>query len=274
MIHYIILVVLYNRLPLASETIRSLIYLKNDIAVNSKVIIWDNSLKQLGTEERMQLLNEMSPCEVEYVSNGENCFLSVIYNKIIKTLNINEYLIILDHDSTINIDYFTSLNNAIDDNPHENLFLPIIKSQNKIVSPANFLYIKGSYWKYKKTGIIKSKNITAINSGMAISARYLQTDFPGYDEHLKFYGTDNDFMNKYSKDNETLFVLNVEIEHVLNFYESISIEDKMIRYKWMKEGALINSKSKGFIIHLLNKMYFVLFSIKLAILNKDSRFIK
>jgi hypothetical protein len=238
------------------------------------VVIWDNSQKQLGSEERMHLFETMSPFDLEYLSNGENCYMSVIYNKVIKTLNYNEYLILLDHDSTFNIDYFTNLSKAIVDNPNINLFLPIIKSQNKIVSPANFFYFKGSYWKEKKLGVIKSRYITAINSGMAISGKYLQTHFPGYNEHLKFYGTDNDFMNKYIKDNKTLFVLNVEIQHVLNFYESISIEDKITRYKWMKEAALINSQSKGIIIHILNKFYFVLFSIKLAIANKDSRFIK
>ena len=54
-------------------------------------------------------------------------------------------------------------------------------------------------WKEKLTGVLKINNRFAINSGMVIDAHYLANTFKGYDERIKFYGTDDDFILKYDE---------------------------------------------------------------------------
>ena len=244
-----ILIVLYNKLPLDSQTLNSFLQFKEQLSNYAELIIWDNSEIYLNNSQLNTLEQALYPLKFIYKANGLNTSLSRIYNKVIESITQDEFLVIFDHDSTINISYFTQLIKAIKDNPDINLFLPIVNGNNQIVSPANRWYFKGSYWKNEKYGILPSKRLTAINSGMAINGRYLVHKFIGYDEDLKFYETDNDFMYKYSIDNSKLFVINTHINHILSIYEESSIEEKIFRFNAAKEGCLIHWRKKNTIIY-------------------------
>lgn len=268
-----LLVVLYNRLPIDSETIQSIIAAKNEISHCSELIIWDNSIHQLSDNDLFLLDSMLTGIKYKYCADGKNTFLSKIYNQVISTLDFNDYLVILDHDSTFGINFFCEIITSINKNPNINLFLPLVYSQDKLVSPADLKYFRGNYWEKKRIGLIKSKNIHAINSGMVISGRYLKSKFKGYNENLKFYGTDNDFIEKFSQDNEYLYVLDTEIAHILNFHDSSSVEDKIFRFKSMREGSLINMKIKGLFVYFVAKIYFLLLAIKMILKYKNFRFI-
>lgn len=268
-----ILVVLYNRLPIDSETIQSIIAAKNAVSHCAELILWDNSSCKLSDSELLVLDDILKGINYKYYADGNNTYLSVIYNRVINEINQDDYLLILDHDSIFDQSFFIELIQAISNNPNVNLFLPLILSHNKIVSPANNYYFYGSYWKKIKLGLIKTKRLIAINSGMTISGHYLKNKFVGYNEKIKFYGTDNDFMNNYTSDNEYLYVLNAKINHTLDFHDSKDLDNILKRFEDIKYGFFILTKSQGQIVYFLSKVYFFLYQMKLCINNRTIKFI-
>jgi GT2 family glycosyltransferase len=261
-------------LPLESSTIKSLINIKEQICEESEIVVWDNSPEKLPDNLHQEFAKAMSGFHYSYIADGKNTSLSVIYNKIIGECNSDEYLILFDHDTTFGFDYFDKLKNAVLQNPQICLFLPLVKFGGMLVSPSHGSLFSGKYWKTEKTGILKTKGTTAINSGMAIATNYLKTRFKGYNEKLKFYDTDLDFLYKFSKDNDNLFVLDVKINHILNFYEEETpIVEKINRYRQQRQGRLIRMKEKNFVVYLLFCAFSLLFSVKLAIKHSDIRFL-
>lgn len=269
-----ILVVLYNKDFSDAESICSLINSQDSISRDSTLIIWDNSLVSQPPNNVLALQTKFLNIEVKYISKNVNVPLSKIYNQVISYVLNDEFLVILDHDSVFDSSYFESLKFNIQCYPNINLFLPLIKSNNRIVSPAFLYYFYGRVWKQEKTGLIKSRNITAINSGMVISGNYLASKFVGYDESLDFYETDNDFMYKYSLTNEMICVFKVNFVHKLDYFDNDNVLDKLRRFRMVRKGCLIHMKNRNFMIYILALLYFYLLSIKLSFIYKNNLFVK
>ena len=142
---FLILIVLYECKVKQSlsyiSLLKSLEYLSN-----SKLILWDNSpSNQFIDTDNISFLQS-----VEYIHTPENMSLSKIYNRVIQENEEYDYMIILDQDSSFSSDYLEKLNSAIIKHSSINLFLPLIKSKQTIVSPGDYKVFKGSYWKKRK----------------------------------------------------------------------------------------------------------------------------
>lgn len=270
-----ILVVLYKKKLYESETILSILKCKHELRVVDTLIIWNNSPTSLLEEEKIVLRKEMAPIDVIFEGDcGINHTLPFIYTSIYKKSDNSDILVLFDHDSNISPEYFTKLLDAIELNKGVNLFLPIVFANSFIVSPSYvFFEVKGIYWRKAHIGILKSKCITAINSGMAIRCSYLINIFEGYNMNLKFYETDNDFMYKYHKANTFLYVLDVYLNHTLNFYDESCVEDKLNRYAAMRQGRLTRMKTEKCGYYLLAYIQYLYFGLKCALKYKESRFI-
>jgi hypothetical protein len=268
---FVIIIVLYKENIYTSKTLISLINIKYSLN-GFRIIIFDNSPSCYNRITEKELNKEFEEVEILLYQNEYNMPLSVIYNKTIKMLNKNEYLIIFDHDSIINNEFIKKVKYYTKINPNINLFIPKIKYNNKIISPQKLYYFRGLLWKNILCGINISRFKFAINSGMVINSNYLLYEFPGYNEKIEFYGTDTDFMYKYSKTNKYLFVMDVELEHILNFYEG-NKEEKIERYKKMIYSNLILMKTLSNTIYYISKIYWFLSSIKYSLVYKDKRFI-
>lgn len=269
MINMTILVCLYNKDINTSHTIQSL--LKSVILIKtSKIFIWDNSLKALD-EKSLELLKRCFE-NFEYRHTPENLVLSKVYNSVITEQNDpDSYLMLCDDDSAIPTSFFIKLNEQIEQNRSINLFLPQIYSNSLLVSPAKDYLIKTKLIKGAVNGILKSKNTTAINSGMVISNRVFMEGYR-YDEKLNFYGTDNFFMRQYAKKYLDLIVLDVKIDHNLSFNDSKNINNKIRIFKEIKRANKIiysqNKFEKGIVI--LNNF---IVSLKLCIKHKSLAFL-
>ena len=190
---FFILIVIYNKGPKESSTIVSLSETDDRLKASMRCLVCDNSKNEFDDVQKKELDCLLDGIEHQYIYNeSKNKPLSVIYNETIKKLRSDEYLIILDDDSVFGSDLFEKSSVAINENKDIDLFLPIICDNGTVVSPAVLKGFKGHYIKNIKTGRINCKNITAINSGMIIKAKYLKEGFEGYDERIKFYFTDND----------------------------------------------------------------------------------
>lgn len=256
-------IVLYKKDFTSSDTLKSIQKLDDSIRKRiKKIFLWDNSPERLCEKDLLEY-SSLTGINIEYLWNGQNNNLSSIYNKTITSVPENAILVLLDHDSLIVNDYFIQLFKDEEKYKEVNLFLPIIKYNNQIVSPAWQIYFYGQYLKKVHPGLVKSKNKMAINSGMAIRTTYLKKHFRGYNEKIKFYGTDNDFMTQYSKDNKYFILMDTVINHELNYYENQNRKDILRRLEDMKYGSYILMQETNPFILGLAKIYWWMYENKI-----------
>lgn len=206
------LVVVYGTDPMATTSLRTLLA-TNFPRDRLRVLVWDNSPQPATNRAALM------PVDVDYRSTPENLGLSVIYNRVITGhLHDDEHLLLLDQDTTLPVDFLTVCNAAVTQHPDIDLFLPMIRANRRWVSPLTYAMGWGRYWSTPRVGRMTSHQVCAINSGMLISAAYLKGDCPGYDERLRFYGTDTQFMLDYMDRRRELITLDLRLEHDLSFF--------------------------------------------------------
>lgn len=268
----LILIVIYNTNITKSETFKSLIDSK-DYLFESDLFIWDNS----PISQDVSILNTFfeENTNILYEHHPENLPLSKAYNKVINKFKNDEYdfLVLLDQDSSFRKELFIKLHNTFQVNKEINLFLPIIKFKNRVVSPTKKYFLKGFYFKGKPFGIQKARNISAINSGMIISFKFLKEKYKGYDERLKFYGTDDYFMMQYCKNENELYILDYEFEHDLTLSTLNNSSDKLVNsYHQMLEAW--NILYSDTVFKYIVSLYAMIHSIYTAIKYKNKDFLK
>ncbi len=266
-------VVIYQKKPDESSTLSSLSTLKYQWKDHVRLLLWDNSPEpwSIGTIDQARNLLGLS---MEYRHNGgANIGLSTLYNRSIAELSDDEFLWLLDDDSQFDASFLEQVEKAVDECPAIDLFLPIVYSNNRLVSPAQMKLFKGRFLKSITPGVTSSKNRTAINSGMMIHSRYLKDDFPGYDEELTFYGTDNDFMMRYRRQREHLYVVDYTMTHSLDFYEkNESYEKKSARFVEQNRAWIHLMRREGLLATIAVQLYLFAFSCKYAIVHHDLRY--
>ena len=242
---------------------------------NMKVVVWNNSPQDFASGQKAELFALLDGIELGYKHNdGKNLPLSAIYNSTIKEYLDTDFLVIMDDDSVFDESMFEKALDAIEKNPEIDLFLPIVYNGNDIVSPAYMNMFKGHYFKEVNPGVMTTKHVTAINSGMIISSKYLKNSFEGYDERIKFYFTDNDFMSRYDSSHDKLFVLDYKMKHTLDFYKKgESFEKKKRRFRDLRRSFLILMKRQGWLAYTLTQLYLFVYSVKFSIIQRDIRYI-
>jgi GT2 family glycosyltransferase len=268
----VVLVVLYKKRVSESETIQSLLNCINKEDLY-KIILWDNSPFPLQTSEIGLLTHSFS--SFEYKHTPENISLAKIYNITIKENFNSELLMLFDQDSVITISYFELLKKGINENPKINLFVPLVKNGDQVVSPGDFAFINGKYWHNERSGIVESKNKLAITSGMVIRMSYLLSNsFIGFDERLKLYGIDTQFMIQYQKCNSNFFVINYVLKHNLSLYENEDISTKIKRFRDHKFSLRIIMKSTTILQIIVLELVLFVKSFFLAVKNRNIYFLK
>lgn len=272
-VKFLILVVLYKLSPEDSDTLLSLSKCKEALT-NARILIRDNSPSPYTPAERATLGQLLGDTPYEYRHNGQNEYLSTIYNQTIRELRADEYLVIFDHDSAFDAGFFAAALRAIHSHPSTDLFLPLVYCGDQLVSPSRMVLFKGSYLPRPPHAICPSRHAMAINSGMVISGRYLKTDFPGYDEDYHFYVTDCDFMWTYSRLRPNYCALDYRMNHSLDFYgHEEPFESKKRRFREMRRGFLTAMRKRSLAAYVLCYIYMDIYSAKFALTHRDRRFL-
>jgi hypothetical protein len=259
-----ILVCLYNKQISESDTIQSLLKI-DSLFDKIQLIIWDNSPMKNSVGGISSIFKN-----VTYIHTPKNTPLSKIYNKTIENqTDENCFLMICDDDSIIPLSFFNNLQKSISSNTNINLFLPIVKSNEQIISPAKNYIIKSKHFKNLEAGVISTKNITAINSCMVISNKVFTNGFK-YDEKLTFYGTDDYFMYHFSKNYTHLCIIDEKIKHNLSMNNK-DILNKLRIFKQIKKANKIIYKDNLFERNL-SSLNILIVSLKLALKYKDLEF--
>ena len=270
--NFLIGIVLYNENIASASTLVSLMSIADFLnKENAKLIIWDNS-PTIQSEKNLQALNVF--LNVDYFHTPENLSLSKIYNRMYFENQEFTHLVLFDQDSCPDQNYFEKLLKAIGENTGINLFLPIIKVKDLIVSPANRFIINGRYWKNEHIGLVNAKKRLAITSGMTISKEYLFGFHPCFNEDLNLYGIDTDFMIQYEKKNIFFVVIDYVMKHHLSYFENESIEKKYLRFKDHKESLIKIYKKESKVQYYLARFMLLSSGIKLVLKHKSLIFLK
>lgn len=254
------LIVVYGEVPLETISFKTLAAAAKDYS-GVRFLIWDNSQDQ----HDLIIEDEYAAFQINYAWTPENTPLSTIYNRVIANdLRKGEYLLLLDQDTSLPSNFFATLECAIQEHPEIDLFLPMIQANERWVSPVHYFYGWGRYWPDACSGLYPSRNTAAINSGMVIAGRYLKgNDFPGYDEVLRFYGTDTQFMVDYTKRRDMLVVLDAVIQHDLSFF-SADMQTRVDKFLQMKRAHLYVHARAGGVESLLTRVTLGLVSMVYA----------
>ena len=177
-----IVVVVYNKWCGESYTCQ---FLKNTKCPPDFVLVIDNSTKPIDNKSYCKENNWM------YHSMKGNAGLTKAYNEAVSVLKDKTDVIVwADDDTHFPESYFESLGNYINQNQNANVFLPIVKSNDTIISPCLFstkeMIIANS------VDELANKEISAINSGMAVKMSLY--DNYRYDEKYFLDYVDHDFM--------------------------------------------------------------------------------
>ncbi|MEE9684329.1 glycosyltransferase [Lelliottia amnigena] len=266
-----ILVVLYKESLGSSATIDSLkkIFPAAYDKAEFELSIWDNSPAPQSEKEINIFKKNCSGLKwVNYHHDPMNSSLSHVYNQIISDANENDYFILLDQDSLFDKNFIKEFLDVAEKHSPE-LILPVIKFKKVIVSPSKINFIKGEYFNSAPQGMIELKRLSAINSGMIISANYVQKNHFKYDVKLKNYCTDDYFMRVFRKKGKSVYVLNYVFEHELTLSTlNDNSEQLKERYRSMKEGKYI-VYSDTCINRLAIRIYFFLHRFYMAFKYKD-----
>jgi hypothetical protein len=229
----LILVVLYNLSPTQSQTLQALKSLSRVFEKRPEIFVWVNSAIWTPTDQK-ELTDLLSEYAVVSRHTPENASLSHIYNSIFDEYSSSDRIIIFDHDTKPTEDYFKEV--LSHSRVSDDLIIPQVFSGGRIVSPGGRILSKGYLRKSVTAGVQPSKNVLAINSGMAICPRV--TKSIRWDERLRFYGTDSYFMTQYETIRDSLVVTQAKLDHSLAMDQQPTRE---WRLKFAKEMVRCNN---------------------------------
>ena len=271
----LVLVVIYRHQCSASETLRSLAA-SRDALEGSLVVVWDTSPEPAVEEERQWLRRSLP--RAAYFHDASNPGLASVYNRVIgrylktETPETFDYMVLFDDDSQVGRNYFAGLQRDSREHRGISLFLPLVTAHGRIVSPSDLYGFKGFLWKKNRSGLVRARHRTAINSGMAISVSYLREEFPGYDERLRSYGTDNFFMREYGMTNRQFVVLDCVIQHDLSFFARETVEIKLRRHRESVAALCLLQEGRG-MQTWITRVYCGVCHLRQAIKYRDLRFL-
>lgn len=172
-------IVLYNKFCQNSLTYNELNRIKG-----LNIIVCDNSTKDMGNKD--QVINDNNI----FINMNGNKGLSKAYNKAIENIPLKDnYICLFDDDTKIEKKYFDILLNEINNNAAD-VYLPIVKTQNRLLSPCVFVHNR--CWEAKNYNEFNKYDISAINSGMTIKGDVFN-DFR-YNEQIFLDCVDHYFM--------------------------------------------------------------------------------
>lgn len=167
---------------------------------NEHLLIFDNS-------EYSQDISNTIPKAI-YIHNGTNVGLSVCYNQAAKFAGEHGYqwLLFLDQDTDFSGVTIDDYEKAIEENPECQMIAPMVMCGEYTMSPMNFKHHFATLSRASFSGKQKIRNISVINSGMCVSLEAFEK-CGGYNEKVFLDYSDHEFVGRYKKHFEFLYVL-------------------------------------------------------------------
>lgn len=270
-----VVIVLYKKHYSDSIAISTLLLALGELKksfFNFKIYVWNNS-------------PECSPAfdhpMVTWLE-GNNSTLPYIYNTVSEMAFSSGSVALMLSDDDTDYSTFDFQNNLSILNEHlfsnssklVGCYIPQISSSDKLVSPGKRFLFKGYLLRSVSLGMVSSKNLLAINSGVIVTQDCYERIKPLYDPRLNFYGTDTDFFVRYEEVYEYVYVLDCVINHSLSEHTKESVDRVFFRWKdnFYAVRLIFDNKSRFFRGAMC--CYHFLLKTKLAVKYRDLRFMK
>jgi hypothetical protein len=238
---FLIVVVIYEINIKESLTIQRLIKLQEKLGEVPEILVYDNSLISKHDEKYSRYIRY-------YKHDNKNGGVAAAYNYAYSLAASipKKWLILFDQDTNINDNYFPSLFSSISTFSAETLFCATVQSNNRIVSPAYYFAERAFVYKKQKSGLLKTRFYTVINSGLAIQVQEMG-GLGGFDKNLPLDFSDHYFFSKYKKRNKNFVVFNCVNHHSLSSDSDVTFDVVFNRFnKYRKSTFIYSNKVKSF----------------------------
>ena len=268
-----VLIVLYRKTSQDSIALQSLLAQKallHDEGVDLQLYAWNNSPGMA------------QPCPGVRWYEAENQRLSAIYNQVAEeafAAGVDLFMISDDDTNYSNIRLSSCLTQigqvrSAPGGDQVGVFMPRLVSHGQLVSPGQRWLFMGRLTPDVAPGLVDSKNLLGINSGLIFTRECFQRMTPFYDERLRFYATDTDFFIRYEGYFPKACVLDVEIAHDLSEHSADTPERALFRFEEMVHGLRISFQSHGLLERGLLDLYLVYAAFRKALAYRRPAFIK
>lgn len=268
-----VLIVLYRKTSQDSIALQSLLAqqaLLRDEGIDLQLYVWNNSP---GVAQ---------PCPGVRWYEADNQRLSVVYNQVAEqafAAGVDLFMISDDDTNYSNIRLSSCLAQIgqvrrAPGGDQVGVFMPRLVSHGQLVSPGKRWLFMGRLTPDVAAGLVDSKNLLGINSGLIFTRECFQRMKPFYDERLRFYATDTDFFIRYEGYFPKACVLDVEIAHDLSEHSADTPERALFRFEEMIHGLRISFRSHGLLERGLLDLYLVYAAFRKALAYRRPAFIK
>lgn len=165
-----------------------------------RLLVFDNSEQPQDIED--------TASEAVYIHNESNIGLSACYNKaaIYAKEHGYQWLLFLDQDTDFSGVTIGDYEKAIEENSGCKMMVPLVKCGEFTMSPMNFKHHFAVLSNKIFSGKQNVKDISVINSGMCVSLDAFEK-CGGYNEKVFLDYSDHEFVGRYKKHFEFLYVL-------------------------------------------------------------------
>lgn len=232
----VIVVVLYNRTLEEAAGFQMLMRLA-DIKRNISIHVYDNS--------KQRIAQDLIPAGITYKHNPANPGLATAYNWALRCAieKGGEWLMLLDHDTLLNVNFIGKLLDAIEGQLQDNIsiIMPVVVANGRTISP-----VSSSIFNYhnpiRKTGILRGA-ITGINSATTVRVGFLK-GIGGFNEEYPLDYLDHWLFSEVERYNHKIYVLEAIIDQDLSIYDFLS-NVSITRYVSILEAKHRFYKNKG-----------------------------
>lgn len=264
-----VLVVTYETDWAEGDTLVSLMGLTAP-GVEIHLTIWDNS--GAARYDPAVVARLASAVEsIETVHTPDNLALSKIYNTVAAATGDYDVLVLLDQDTHLDDRYFRTLAAAAAA-AQAQVFLPIVRSGDLIVSPGSYFLVKGKHWTEAMPGLRSSKDVVAISSGLAVRRAYLERWPKAFDERMNLYGIDTAFMLDHARREPSVFVMDCELQHHTMLWSNPPKATMLLRFRNLRRARLL-MHSRQPVHFVLALAYAAHTSIRMALRYRDVAFL-
>lgn len=247
-----IVIVLYNTKLEDSVSYQSLKKSILSFGISYRLLIYNNS---------PQINIPKSPY-YNLVSPPENRFLLGAYNYAYIQAKENNcsWLLLLDQDSILSLDYFKCLQKLLikeKDNQQLAAIIPTVLSNDfRHISPYSYSPVWGMSWflKKQKSGIT-NLCLAAINSGTVLRISALET-IGGFPDKYLLDGLDTAYFYRLYRKGFAVYIMETQLYHDFSFLK-YSENMNLSRYESIVKSELNLAKEMGLLSLLLMKIKFV-----------------
>lgn len=229
------IIVIYKTDFRTSATFQSILSAVRNYEQDLDLLIYDNSpeVQLAGKELKYENIN------IHYTHDPNNSGVSAAYNygaKYASEMPSKQWLLLLDQDTTFNVNLISRYLEAFKAYPDAKLFAPILRLKSGILfSPCKFVFKRGFPLKEIQPGPVSLDHISPVNSGMMI---HLSTFFSAgmYNEAVKLDYSDFQFIERF-KALESSFVVIDSTAYQDFSNEETDVKKLNVRYAYFCEGA-------------------------------------